>query len=49
MGPKVLAAARVAECGGREAVIGSLDALASLLAGESGTRVSADVTGVVWA
>lgn len=48
MGPKVLAAARVAECGG-EAVIGSLDALASLLAGESGTRVSADVTGVVWA
>lgn len=48
MGPKVLAAARVAERGG-EAVIGSLDALASLLAGESGTRVSAAVDGIDWA
>ncbi len=47
MGPKVEAAARVAEAGG-EAVIGALDDLAGLLAGTSGTRVSAGIDGVTY-
>lgn len=41
MGPKVEAALRFAASGRGEAVIGSLDSLAAMLAGESGTRVVA--------
>ena len=46
MGPKVQAAAAFAE-GGGEAVIGALDRLPSLLAGTSGTTISARFHGLV--
>ena len=41
MGPKVEAAIRFVESGGREAIITSLDRTAAALAGETGTRVAA--------
>ncbi|HSB84722.1 MAG TPA: carbamate kinase [Ilumatobacteraceae bacterium] len=47
MGPKVEASCRFAESGG-EAVIGSLDALPSLLAGLSGTTVSLRFEELEW-
>jgi len=47
MGPKVAAAVEFAAASGHEARIGALDHLAAVLAGESGTRVSADVDGIV--
>ena len=47
MGPKVEAACRFAEDGG-EALIGSLDHLPSLLAGESGTVVSSRFAELQW-
>jgi carbamate kinase len=40
MGPKVEAAAQFARASGRTAVIGSLDQLSSILAGDGGTRIS---------
>lgn len=40
MGPKVAAAAQYAEATGGEAVIGSLDKIAEILTGRSGTRIS---------
>lgn len=40
MGPKVEAACRYAEATGGEAVIGSLDKIAEILTGRSGTRIS---------
>lgn len=40
MGPKVEAASRYAEATGGEAVIGSLDKIAEILTGRSGTRIS---------
>jgi carbamate kinase len=40
MGPKVEAAAQFARASGRTAVIGSLDQLSSILAGDGGTRLS---------
>ena len=40
MGPKVEAAIRFVENGGREAIITSLDKTAAALAGETGTRVT---------
>jgi carbamate kinase len=46
MGPKVEAAAAFARASGRPAVIGSLDQLSAILAGESGTRVAVDVAGL---
>lgn len=46
MGPKVEAAADFARTTGRTAVIGSLDELPQILAGEAGTRVSTAVDGV---
>jgi carbamate kinase len=40
MGPKVEAAIRFVEGGGREAIITSLDKTAEALAGTTGTRVT---------
>src|SRR4051794_1861269 len=40
MGPKVEAAADFARASGRSAVIGSLDQLSSMLAGDGGTPIS---------
>jgi carbamate kinase len=40
MGPKVEAAAQFARASGRTAVIGSLDQLSNILAGDGGTRIS---------
>jgi carbamate kinase len=45
MGPKVDAACEFARAG-KVAVIGALENLAAILAGESGTRVSSDVEGI---
>jgi carbamate kinase len=47
MGPKVEAAAAFARRTGRPAVIGSLDELPQILAGEAGSRVDTSVEGVV--
>jgi carbamate kinase len=41
MGPKVDAAARFVEAGGREAIITSLEHAADALAGRAGTRIAA--------
>jgi carbamate kinase len=50
MGPKVEAAIAFARSApGRAAVIGALEDLAGMLAGERGTRISADVAGLVMA
>ncbi len=46
MGPKVEAAADFARASGRTAVIGSLDHLSAILAGESGTRISTQTPGM---
>ena len=46
MGPKVEAAATFARASGRPAVIGSLDQLSSILAGNGGTRISVEAEGV---
>lgn len=46
MGPKVEAAIDFVECTGKDATIGALSALPALLAGRSGTRVSASATGI---
>ena len=43
MGPKVEAVLRFVEAGGREAIVTSHDALASALAGRTGTHVTVDV------
>jgi carbamate kinase len=47
MGPKVEAAAQFARRTGRSAVIGSLDGLSAMLAGEGGTRISVLADGMV--
>jgi carbamate kinase len=46
MGPKVEAAAQFARTSGRSAVIGSLDQLSSILAGNGGTRISVQTEGM---
>jgi carbamate kinase len=46
MGPKVEAAAEFARASGRSAVIGSLDQLSSMLAGDGGTRISVHAEGM---
>jgi carbamate kinase len=46
MGPKVEAAADFARASGRPAVIGSLEQLSSILAGDGGTRISVQVEGM---
>ena len=46
MGPKVEAAAAFARASGRSAVIGSLENLPAMLAGEGGTRVSLQAEGM---
>jgi carbamate kinase len=46
MGPKIEAAAHFARATGCPAVIGSLEQLPAMLAGDGGTRVSVDVTGM---
>ena len=46
MGPKVEAAAQFARASGRSAVIGSLDQLSSMLAGDGGTRISVHAEGM---
>ncbi len=46
MGPKVAAAVEFAATSGNEARIGALDDLAQVLAGQAGTRVSVDVSGI---
>jgi carbamate kinase len=46
MGPKVEAAADFARASGRSAVIGSLDQLSSMLAGDGGTRISVHAEGM---
>jgi carbamate kinase len=48
MGPKAEAAAAFASATGRSSVIGSLDDLAAILAGTSGTRVAVDETGLTF-
>jgi carbamate kinase len=46
MGPKVEAAAHYARASGRPAVIGSLEQLTSMLAGDGGTRISVETEGM---
>jgi len=46
MGPKVEAAADYARASGRTAVIGSLEQLSSILAGDGGTRISVQAEGM---
>jgi carbamate kinase len=46
MGPKVEAAAQFARASGKPAVIGSLDQLSSILAGDGGTRISVQAEGM---
>lgn len=46
MGPKVEAAAHFARASGKPAVIGSLEQLTSMLAGEGGTRISVETEGM---
>jgi len=46
--PKVVAACDFAKASGKPAVIGSLSDIGAMLAGTAGTRVSTDVTGVVF-
>jgi carbamate kinase len=46
MGPKVEAAADFARASGRTAVIGSLEQLSSILAGDGGTRISVQTEGM---
>jgi carbamate kinase len=46
MGPKVEAAAQFARASGRPAVIGSLEQLSGILAGEGGTRISVQAEGM---
>lgn len=48
MGPKVEAACRFVEATGRDAVIGSLEDAAAMLAGTAGTRVSATGDGLAF-
>jgi carbamate kinase len=47
--PKVIAACDFARATGKPAMIGALADIDAMLAGEAGTRVAADVTGVVFA
>jgi carbamate kinase len=47
MGPKVEAAAQFARRTGRSAVIGSLEQLAEMIAGEGGTRITVQADGMV--
>ena len=49
MGPKVEAACRFATATAKPAVIGALDDLERILAGEAGTTVTTDVEGIVYA
>jgi carbamate kinase len=46
MGPKVEAAAHFARVSGKPAVIGSLEQLTSMLAGDGGTRISVETEGM---
>jgi carbamate kinase len=46
MGPKVEAAASFARASGHTAVIGSLDQLSTILAGNGGTRISVSAEGM---
>jgi carbamate kinase len=49
MGPKVDAACRFASATGKRAAIGALGDLSKIIAGEAGTTVSSDESGVVYA
>ena len=49
MGPKVEAACRFASATGKRAAIGALADLGKILAGEAGTTVSAQESGIVFA
>jgi len=49
MGPKVDAACRFAEITGKQAAIGALNDLASILHGEAGTTITPAATGIDWA
>jgi carbamate kinase len=46
MGPKVEAAAEFARASGRSAVIGSLENLTAMLAGDGGTRITVQAEGL---
>jgi carbamate kinase len=46
MGPKVEAAAHFARASGKPAVVGSLEQLSSMLAGDGGTRISVETEGM---
>jgi carbamate kinase len=48
MGPKVNAACRFAQATGKRAAIGALPDLEKILAGEAGTTISVDETGIVY-
>ena len=47
--PKVIAASDFAKATGKPAMIGALADIDAMLAGDAGTRVATDVTGVVFA
>jgi carbamate kinase len=49
MGPKVIAACRFAKFTGKTSAIGALADLGRILAGQAGTTVSTNETGVVYA
>jgi carbamate kinase len=49
MGPKVEAACHFAETTGKQAAIGALKDLKSILRGEAGTTVDAATSGIQWA
>jgi carbamate kinase len=49
MGPKVEAACRFASATGKKAAIGALADLNAIIAGQMGTTVSAQETGIVYA
>ena len=49
MGPKVEAACRFASATGKRAAIGALADLSKIIAGQAGTTISAEQSGVVYA
>jgi carbamate kinase len=49
MGPKVEAACHFAETTGKRAAIGALKDLSSILRGEAGTSIDAEISAIQWA
>jgi carbamate kinase len=49
MGPKVEAACHFAEATGKRAAIGALKDLSSILRGEAGTTIDAEISAIHWA